>query len=289
VKLGKSGRPPAANGAPEGNGSAAAANSASPDSAARNRRAAWWRAAWGRRNGKAGSHSDLLVEADDGSPISEQFRVLRTRIEMTGPGLYMLTSALDQEGKTLCAANLAIALSMSVEARVLLLDADLRHPSIGSRFGGYGRKGLVDCLEGRADWRDCIESTPHDGVSILPAGARSSLAPELLGSDRMGTIIAELRSEFPHHFLIFDAPPILLTADPLVLARHMDRVLLVVRAGVTPRAAVTKAVEILGPEVILGVIFNDATVNFSHRYYYAGRYPYAARYPYGARYPRDEE
>lgn len=226
------------------------------------------------RNGKAPASSDLLVTADDQTHVSEQFRVLRTRVELAGPGLYMLTSALDQEGKTLCAANLTVALSMGMESEVLVIDADLRHPSVGARFGANGQRGLVDCLNGKADWRACITSTPYRGVSVLPAGRPSSLAPELLASSRMTAIIDELKAEFPDHFLIVDAPPLLLTSDPLVLARHMDRILLVVRAGVTPRAAVIKAVEVLGPEHIFGVIFNGAQENLSHRYYYGGRYPY---------------
>ena len=230
---------------------------------------------WSKRNGKAPAASDLLVTADDRTHVSEQFRLLRTRVELAGPGLYMLTSALDQEGKTLCAANLAVALSMGMESRVLVIDADLRHPSIGSDFGAGGRQGLVDCLTGTAQWRDCITSTSYRGLSILPAGHRSSLAPELLGSHRMAETIGELRQEFPDHFLIVDAPPLLLTSDPLVLARHMDHILLVVRADVTPRAAVIKAVETLGPERIFGVVFNGAQENLSHRYYYGGRYPYA--------------
>lgn len=226
------------------------------------------------RNGKAPVSTDLLVTADDRTHVSEQFRVLRTRVELAGPGLYMLTSALDQEGKTLCAANLTVALSMGMESEVLVVDADLRHPSVGARFGAHGQRGLVDCLNGKADWRDCIMSTRYRGVSVLPAGRPSSLAPELLASSRMEKTIDELKREFPDHFLIVDAPPLLLTSDPLVLARHMDRILLVVRAGVTPRAAVIKAVEVLGPEHIFGVIFNGAQEHFSHRYYYGGRYPY---------------
>lgn len=229
------------------------------------------------RNGEDPAAGDLLVTAEDRTHVSEQFRVLRTRIELAGPGLYMLTSALDQEGKTLCAANLTIALSMGMESKVLVVDADLRHPSIGASFGVGERRGLVDCLNGRADWRDCIVDTRYRGVSILPAGRPSSLAPELLASRRMTATIDELKEEFRDHFLIIDAPPLLLTSDPLVLARHMDRILLVVRAGVTPRAAVTKAVEVLGSENIFGVIFNGAQETFSHHYYYGGRYPYANR------------
>jgi protein-tyrosine kinase len=232
----------------------------------------WWRVA--SRNGKAPQDSPVLISPRQRSPISEQFRVLRTRIETAGPGCLMVTSALDQEGKTLCATNLAIALSMSIGAGVVLVDADLRHPSVAPGLGLRNHPGLVDYLLEEADWRDCLQPTEYERLQVIPAGRGSAMSTELLGSERMSALTTELKSCFPKHFLVFDAPPLLLTADPLVLARHMDHVVLVVRAGVTPREAVLKAVQGLGADRFLGAIFNDATENLSHYYYYNGRYPY---------------
>lgn len=232
----------------------------------------WWHVA--SRNGQASEPSPVLISPRQRSPISEQFRVLRTRIETAGPGCLMVTSALDQEGKTLCATNLAIALSMSIGAGVVLVDADLRHPSVAPGLGLHNHPGLVDYLLGDADWRDCLQPTEYERLQVLPAGRGSAMSTELLGSERMSALTAELKLSFPKHFLLFDAPPLLLTADPLVLARHMDHVVLVVRAGVTPREAVLKAVQGLGADRFLGAIFNDATENLSHYYYYNGRYPY---------------
>ena len=235
----------------------------------------WWSAA--TRNGKADEElplSPLLISPRQRSAISEQFRVLRTRVETAGPGCLMVTSALDQDGKTLCATNLAVALSMSIGAGVVLIDADLRHPSVAPGLGLRGRPGLVEYLLEEAEWQDCLQSTEHERLQVLAAGRSSSLSTELLGSERMSNLVADLKARFPRHFLIFDAPPLLLTADPLVLARHMDHVVLVVRAGVTPREAVMKAVQGLGADRFLGAIFNDATENLSHYYHYNGRYPY---------------
>jgi capsular exopolysaccharide synthesis family protein len=235
----------------------------------------WWGAA--STNGKADQESPLsplLISPHQRTAISEQFRVLRTRVETAGPGCLMVTSALDQEGKTLCATNLAVALSMSIGAGVVLIDADLRHPSVAAGLGLRDRPGLVEYLLEEVEWQDCLQPTEHERLQVLTAGRGSSLSTELLGSPRMYNLAAELKARFPRHFLIFDAPPLLLTADPLVLARHMDHVVLVVRAGVTPREAVLKAVEGLGAERFLGVIFNDAAESLSHRYYYNGRYPY---------------
>jgi len=228
-----------------------------------------------RRNGR-GPEEEIpwLIAPHHRSVVAEQFRVLRTRIETVGPSTLMITSALDREGKTLCAVNLAVALAMGIGAGVILIDADLRRPAAGALFGSHGRAGLLECLSGEARWQDCLVPTSYNGLQVLPAGGSSGIAAELLGSEQMRTIIAELRSEFPQHRILFDTPPILLTADPLVVARHMDHILLVVRAGVTPRRAVSQAIEVLGADRFLGVVLNDATDSVSDHYYYGGRYSY---------------
>ena len=234
-----------------------------------------WLKRTSNRNGDGGE-SVVLVSPGHETTTSEQFRMLRTRIEMGGPGTVMITSALDQEGKTLCATNLAIALSMRIGPGVVLVDADLRHPSVAPSFSLAGIPGLVDCLLGEARWEDCIVPTGYERLSVLPAGRRSASAPELLGSERMGALMSELKSHLPTSYVVVDAPPLLLTTDPMVIARQMDHILLVVRANVTPRTAVLKAVETIGADRIFGVILNDATDSIS-QYYSYGRYPAADR------------
>jgi protein-tyrosine kinase len=168
---------------------------------------------------------------------------------------------------------------MGIGSGVILIDADLRRPAAGALFGSHGRAGLLECLTGEARWQDCLLPTLYEGLQVLPAGGRSGIAAELLGSEQMGAIIAQLRLEFPQHRILFDTPPILLTADPLVMARHMDHILLVVRAGVTPRRAVSQAIEALGADRFLGVVLNDATDNASDYYHYSGRYFYGGHAP----------
>jgi len=230
-----------------------------------------WLPRWFRQtssNGKLDVSFPLLVSPRHDTTVGEQFRVLRTRIESVGHGTFMVTSALDQEGKTLCAANLAVALSMSLGPGVILVDADLRSPSIASGFGLQDTPGLVDYLRGDAQWEQCLRSTAHERLQVLPAGHSSAMSTELLTSDRMPALLVELKSRFPDRYLLIDAPPLLLTADPILLARHAEHVLLVVRADVTPRDAVIKAIEALGAERFLGVIFNGATESVSNYYYY---------------------
>src|SRR5262249_24958655 len=142
---------------------------------------------------------------------------------------------------------------------VVLIDADLRHPSTAHALDIRTNPGLVDYLMGEADWRSCMQSIDRDRLRVIPARTSSSLAPELRGPPRLPQLIDEIKRELPDHYVVFDAPPLLLTVDPLVLARHVDHVLLVVRAAVTPRAAVTKAIDSLGPERLRGIVFNAAT------------------------------
>lgn len=233
---------------------------------------AWWRKLWTPADGFRAP----LFTPGRGSVGGEQFRVLRSRIETVGFGTFMVTSALDREGKTLCAANLAFALSSSLAGGVILIDADLRRPNVESWFGMRRSKGLADCLLGDADWQTLLQPTDYERLRVLPAGRESGLSTELLASDRMVTLLAEIKAAYPRHYVIIDAPPLLLTADPLVLARHVDHVLLVVRADATPRAAVHKAIEVLGPERFLGIVLNGTTETLTNYYHY--RY---SRYAYG--------
>jgi len=229
-----------------------------------------WLLPWTTKGEPRNGHGQpaQFLATTDGSMIGEQFRVLRSRLEALGPGAFMITSAVAQEGKTLCAINLTLALSLRIDAGVILIDADLRRPSAGGAFGVKRGPGLADCLMGEAQWRDCLASTPYDNLRVLPAGRRTAKAPELLSADCMQTLVGELKAEFPRHYILFDTPPVLLTADPMVTARHMDHVLLVVRAGRTPRASVLKAIKALGPDRLLGIVLNDTTDNVSEYYYY---------------------
>lgn len=221
-----------------------------------------------------GQEPDLVISPEDQTQLAEQFRVLRTHIEVLGPCSLMVASSLDREGKTLCAVNLAVTLSLRIGSGVILVDADLRHSCVGAYLGVTGRHGLVEYLLAEAGLDECLLSTRYKDLWLLPAGRHTSMAPELLGSERLHALITDLRARFPNHFIVFDGPPLLLTSDPMVIARHIDRVVLVVRAGVTPRAAVVKAVQAIGPDKFLGVVLNAASESVSDYYYYGRRYGY---------------
>jgi len=256
----------------------AVAHKAAPPSAPRRHHRLWtWIRAFfrGPRRGAVQGIPTPLFKAGRGTAVGEQFRVLRSRIETVGFGTFMVTSALDREGKTLCATNLAFALSTSLGAGVVLIDADLRRPNVGTWFGIRGGNGLAECLLGDARWTECLRTTEYERLRVLPAGRETGLSTELLASERMANLLDEIKAANPRHYVIVDAPPLLLTADPLVLARHVDHAVLVVRAGVTPRAAVQKAIEMLGTERFLGIVLNGASEKFSDYYQYRyGRYGY---------------
>jgi capsular exopolysaccharide synthesis family protein len=182
----------------------------------------------------------------------------------------MVTSAVAGEGKTLTAANLALTLSESYRRSVLLIDADLRRPSLHTLFGVENVSGLSDALKA-AEARKLTLVELTDQLSLLPAGRPDNDPMSILSSERMRQVIAEAGKKF--EWVIIDTPPVGLLTDARLLASAVDTVLLVVQAGKTPLAAIKAAGEAIGRERILGVVLNraeKATVHDSYAYYYAG-------------------
>jgi capsular exopolysaccharide synthesis family protein len=165
---------------------------------------------------------------------------------------------------------LAAALSLDYEEKVLLIDGDLRAPAIHGYFNVLQSPGLTDYLDSssKMDLKSLVQETFLPGLRILPAGKPSYLASELLAKERMKQMMDEAQSEFPEYHIIIDSPPILSTPDPLVIARHVDGVLLVVRAGKTPRDYLTKALQSLNSSKVMGVVLNGADLGISSKYYY---------------------
>ena len=154
--------------------------------------------------------------------------------------------------------------------RFLLIDGDLRAPSIHRYFNALESPGLADYLarELKNEAQDMVQETFVPGLRILPSGKPSHLASELLAKERMKQVMEEAQAEFPGHHIIVDSPPILSTPDPLVIARHVDGVLLVMRAGKTPRDYLTKALQSLNSNKVMGVVLNGADLGISSKYYY---------------------
>jgi protein-tyrosine kinase len=215
-----------------------------------------------------------IVALEKESPGSEQYKMLREQIKRlraeSGIRNFSITSPVKRDGKTTVAVNLAAALSLDYEEKVLLIDGDLRAPSIHRYFNTRESPGLADYLASGAkmNLKNIVQRTFVPGLHILSAGRPSHLASELLAKERMKQVLEEAQAEFAGHHIIIDSPPILSTPDPLVIARHVDGVLLVMRAGKTPRDYLTKALQSLNSTKVMGVVLNGADLGIASKYYY---------------------
>ncbi|WP_376793357.1 polysaccharide biosynthesis tyrosine autokinase [Thermoflexus sp.] len=213
---------------------------------------------------------ELVLTADPLASASEAFRVLRTNIRYCSVDrplqVILVTSPTMLEGKSVVAANLAVALAQA-GLRTVLLDADLRHPRQHQLFGLHPREGLTGALlAGSVDGR--LQPTEVERLSLLPAGKKPPNPVELLGSQRMREIREELCQSFDA--VVIDSPPVLLGADVAVLAQIADGVLLVVAAGETRRDAARQAVESLRQvrANVIGVVLNRVPIRPGGYYYY---------------------
>ena len=216
--------------------------------------------------------AEKTVVHSEVSPIArEQYRRLGATLHHVqaerGLKAILVASALAEEGKTLTAVNLALTLSESYRRRVLLVDADLRRPSVHQVFGFENIVGLADALAAKEERRLPILAV-SSRLSVLPAGRPTSDPMEALTSSRMLKILDEASSVFD--WIIIDTPPVGLLTDANLLAAMVDGAVFVVSAGRTPCAVVQKAVEALGRDRILGVILNrvDEASAMPGDYYY---------------------
>jgi len=195
------------------------------------------------------------------SPVTEAFRGVRTRLlqmaKTRSPKTLLVTSAGVKEGKTLFSSNLAIILAAG-GLRILLVDADLRRPQLGAVWGKPDHNlGFQDLLAGEAPLGAVVQETSVKNVSLVPAGFNCPHPAEILGSKRMGGVLAEMTSQFD--LVIFDTPPLSYVTDAMILAPQMDGVLMVVRYGKTHPPIAKRHVERFQETntPLLGVVIND--------------------------------
>ncbi|MFT2692204.1 polysaccharide biosynthesis tyrosine autokinase [Clavibacter zhangzhiyongii] len=226
----------------------------------------------------------LIVQSDPRSPRAESFRSLRTNLQFLDFGgrarSFVITSAVESEGKSTTSANLAIALS-DAGARVAVIDADLRRPKLASYLGLEGAVGLTDVLIGRAQLKDVLQPWGNRNMFVLPAGQIPPNPSELLGSRTMVTLLKELEAEFDT--VLIDAPPLLPVTDSAVLSKSAGGAILVVSSGRAHRGQVHAAIESLnsvGAEV-LGVVLTMLPTKGPDAYGY-GQYGYSYVRPEGA-------
>jgi capsular exopolysaccharide synthesis family protein len=202
----------------------------------------------------------IALLTDPRSPGADRFRFLRMRLrevkEAAKLQSLLITSALPQDGKTTIALNLATALAEGGKRTVLLMEADLYHPSVAQRLELQIRPGLGECLEDGLDPWSTIRRLEPLGWHFLPGGVVRGNPTELLQSEAFASVMKRIRPHFD--WILIDTPPVAPLTDAVSLSKHVDASLLVVRADCTPQEAVKGALALLGPKNVLGVVFNAA-------------------------------
>ena len=202
----------------------------------------------------------------------EQYRRLAASLHdaqaTQGLRVVTVTSALPRDGKTLTAVNLALTLSESYSRRVLLIDADLRRPSVHQVLGIRNRAGLNEVLHGEVQELPLVALSAT--LSVLTSGRTRSTPLAGLASQRMGTLLDDCASRFD--WVLLDVPPVGLLADAQILGRLTGAVILVIRAGATPYALVERAITQIGRESIIGTVLNGVEETSSYAKAYYGEY-----------------
>jgi capsular exopolysaccharide synthesis family protein len=193
---------------------------------------------------------------------------LRTRLAQTEGAhnlrTFLITSPHKGEGKSVTAANLALTMAQELHRNVVIVEADLRKPSLQQLFGLPPGAGLADHLAGGAELTSVMKFLPDYHLTVIPAGTAPTNPTELLGSTAMRRMLDQLRTRFDR--VILDTPPILPLADVAVLAPMVDGALLVVRAGVTPKPAIENALRAFDSSRLLGVVLNESGMEEDYRY-----------------------
>jgi succinoglycan biosynthesis transport protein ExoP len=222
---------------------------------------------------------ETVTQVRPQSQMAESYRALRTSLLLSNlgapPKVIMVTSARPQEGKTTTSINTAIVLAQK-GVRVLLIDADLRRPSVHKTLGMGPRSGLSNVLTGSATPQQTITtSTILPNLFIMPAGTPPPNPAELLASLNMRTLIAELRGQYDH--IVIDTPPTLSVTDAVVLSPTADATILVIRSGQTTKQALRRARDVLMQvnAHVAGVLLNAVDLTSPDYYYY---YEYQGKY-----------
>jgi len=217
----------------------------------------------------------LLVTANDPHTfVAEEYRKLKsdlvnvTRKEGFQNTL-MVTSSLSSEGKSITSLNLAISLAQEHDHTVLLVDADLRRPSICSYLGIEAKLGLADCLTDGVDVSEALVRTGIGKLSLLPAGKQVKNPVEIFSSQKMRKLMLELKHRYPDRYIIIDTPPVLPFSESRTLSTIVDGVVFVVKEGVASLSEITEALGYLKGPKLLGIVYNEATIeDLGGRYCY---------------------
>lgn len=231
---------------------------------------------------KKGSGNPLLATlSDPHSPVSEEYRKLKSILSAyvqrdRFKNVIMVTSSVSGEGKSLTSLNLAITLAQEIDHTVLLVDADLRKPSIQDYLGMKHSKGLSDHLTGGIPLSELMIKTGIGRLTLLPAGTPLKNPVELFSSQKMREFVSEIKNRYPDRFIIIDTPPVLPFAESRALSSVVDGVVFVIREGQSTPENISEAMNSLDGTKLVGAVYNAATIaslnGRYHSYYYGYGY-----------------
>ena len=214
----------------------------------------------------------LITLVDPSSPISEQYRTIRTNIQFASSAdkqikTIVVTSSGPGEGKSTTSANLAVVFAKSGQ-RLLLVDADMRKPTVYKTFSLNNASGLSTVLSTSTSVLEAAQKTVIDNLSVLTSGPKPPNPSELLGSARMNQVMEEAKNLYD--VVVFDMPPVVAVTDAQIMASKADGTILVVRENVARKESLTKARDLLNmvQARIIGVVYNGAEHSKDSGYYY---------------------
>lgn len=213
----------------------------------------------------------LLAHNSPKDPVAEQYRTIRTNIQFSGAKeeikSLVLTSSGSAEGKSTTAANLAIVYAQQ-GLKVLLIDGDLRKPTVHYTFRLENHTGLTNVLTKQSTLEQAVQDTEVPDLYVLTSGPIPPNPAELLASKQMDEILDEMKKQFD--IVIFDTPPILAVADAQILANQVDASILIVSSVKTEKDAALKAKELLiqAKSKLLGAVLNNRKIEKGNYYYY---------------------
>lgn len=220
----------------------------------------------------------IVTVNDPNTPAAEEYRKLKSILVKLTKGEHfqntlMVTSSVGSEGKSLTALNLAVSLAQEYDHTVLLVDADLRKPSIHQYIGLDPKVGLAECLLEGVDVGEAIVNTGIGKLSVLLHGKTIRNPAELFSSLRMKELVKELKHRYPDRYIIIDTPPVLPFAETRSISTLIDGIVFVVKEGAASLNDVSDAIAALKGTNLLGIVYNEAGIDgFNDRYNYYYRY-----------------
>lgn len=214
----------------------------------------------------------LMPIVDPRSPVTERYRRMTTHIDHLGARddhpyrAIVMTSSREAEGKTLTSMNLSLVLAEDRDRKVVLMDVDLHRPRVHHFLLSKPRIGWMDVFEDRAELDAAIVTLNQTRLKILPAGRPPDKPAEVIRSDRFRRLLRQLRDRFDN--IILDAPPLMRFVDANVLNSMADGLVFVIRAGLTSRQIVRKALAQITTGRVIGAVLNDVRYSLVDRYYY---------------------